>query len=62
MFKYFKLLNQRRARAITCAYLDLIGAKQAMEQMDINAHDWKAHQLSIDELEETFPDLTVDRK
>ncbi len=40
--------------AIKCAYADLIGAYQAMQQGDINAHDWKAHYLSICELEQTF--------
>jgi hypothetical protein len=61
MFNFFRKLHNRRARAITCAYLDLIGAKEAMEKMDIHSHDWKAHQLSIDELEENFPELTINR-
>jgi|LakMenE01Jun11ns_1017448.scaffolds.fasta_scaffold9481519_2 hypothetical protein len=41
--------------AIRCAYADLIGARQAQEQMDFGAHDWKAHDLSIAELETEFP-------
>jgi hypothetical protein len=40
---------------IRCAYLDLIGAKQAHEQMDIEVHDWDAHDLTIAELETEFP-------
>ena len=41
--------------AIRCAHADLIGARQAQEQMDFGAHDWKAHDLSIAELETEFP-------
>ena len=44
----------KQKRAIRCAYLDLIGAEQVWEQNDIYAHDWKAHKLTIEELEEAF--------
>lgn len=41
--------------AIKCAYADLAGAYQAVKR-DMNAsnHDWDAHKLSIEELEELF--------
>ena len=52
----------KQKRAIRCAYLDLIGAKQTWEQSDIYAHDWKAHELTIQELEETFKFLIGVRK
>jgi hypothetical protein len=45
-------ITQRNA--IKCAYLDLIGAKQAKEQCDIHAHDWNAHESTIEELEQAF--------
>ena len=41
--------------AIKCAYCDLVGAEQAREQFDIEVHDWKAHRLSIEDLEKAFP-------
>ena len=42
---------------IRCAYLDLIGAQQAHDQDDIEAHDWRAHALTIEELLQEFPFL-----
>lgn len=42
-------------QAIRCAHADLVGALQAHQQMDRMAHDWKAHQDSIIELEQAFP-------
>ena len=35
--------------ALECALADLEGALQAKEQGGIQAHDWKAHELSIEE-------------
>ena len=35
--------------ALKCALADLEGSLQAHEQMDRLAHDWEAHQQSIDE-------------
>lgn len=43
--------------AIKCAHADLQGALQAFKQGDIHAHDWKAHKMSIEELEHAFPKL-----
>jgi hypothetical protein len=53
-------MTEQQIQAIRCAHADLIGAKQAKEQMDINVHDWKGHQLSINELEEAFPFLETE--
>lgn len=39
---------------ITCAYLDLKGALEAFENLNYAEHDWKAHRLTIHELESTF--------
>ena len=39
---------------IRCAFADLQGAFQAMQQGDIHAHDWKAHFLTIEEMAEQF--------
>jgi hypothetical protein len=37
--------------------LDLLGAIQAMRQLDMHAHDWDAHEQSIEEMEKYFPDV-----
>jgi hypothetical protein len=50
-------MSKEQQLAIRCACADLIGAIQARNQMDIEAHDWKAHLLTINELIETFPFL-----
>jgi len=47
-------MTQEQIDAIKCAYADLVGALQARNQMDIEVHDWKAHLLSIEELENAF--------
>ena len=44
--------------AIACALADLQGALQAYEQGDIHAHDWRAHQQSIEDLLGVFPFLS----
>lgn len=46
--------------ALRCAHADLEGARQALEQGDYHAHDWKAHQLSIDEASEAIAAATDD--
>ena len=43
-------MNEQQISAIKCALADLQGALQAFQQMDIHAHDWDAHALSIDDL------------
>jgi hypothetical protein len=50
-------MNEHQESIIRCAYLDLIGAQQAHDQDDIEAHDWKAHALTIEELLQAFPFL-----
>ncbi len=50
-------MNAKQISAIRCAQADLIGALQSFEQMDIHAHDWRAHRLTIEELTEAFSDL-----
>jgi hypothetical protein len=39
---------------VRCALADLCGSLQACNQQDIYAHDWQAHQQSIEELAEAF--------
>lgn len=46
--------------AIRCALADLSGALQAHQQGDSNIHDWEAHQLSIDDLIDAFPELNLE--
>ena len=65
MLNFFRKSKQQKLKknqAITCAYLDLVGSYHAMAKMDITAHDWKAHALSIGELEDVFPKLTIDKR
>ena len=50
---------KKKIQAVRCAHADLIGALQAKEQNDIHAHDWSSHELSIEELEEAFPFLSI---
>ncbi len=51
------LLTKKQIDAIRCAHADLQGTMQCHEQADFGQHDWKAHALSIQELEEAFPFL-----
>jgi hypothetical protein len=51
-------MNEDQILAIRCACADLIGALQARNQLDIHAHDWKGHELSIDGLINTFDFLS----
>ena len=50
-------MNTKQIDAIRCAQADLIGAYQAFKQMDIHAHDWEAHRLTIEELTEAFENI-----
>jgi hypothetical protein len=43
--------------AVKCAYADLLGAQQAHEQGDHQAHDWRAHRQTLSELVTAFPDI-----
>ena len=47
-------LTENQKTAIRCAYADLVGAIQARNQMDIEAHDWHAHFDSIIDMENEF--------
>jgi hypothetical protein len=49
-----KQLSKKQITAIKCAFADLQGALQAFNQMDIHAHDWDAHAMSIDDLLNAF--------
>lgn len=51
------MLNKEQQTAIKCALADLQGSLQSYEQGDIHAHDWRAHQQSIDDLLNAFPFL-----
>lgn len=52
----FPMMTNKQITALRCAHADLVGALQAHVQMDRLAHDWDAHRLSIEELEEAFPE------
>jgi|688.fasta_scaffold219203_5 hypothetical protein len=45
-------------QAIKCAYADLKGALECYERGIYHEHDWEAHKLSIEELEDEFKFLT----
>jgi hypothetical protein len=45
-------------QAIKCAYADLRGALECYEKGAYSEHDWEAHRLTIQELEEEFYFLT----
>jgi hypothetical protein len=45
-------------QAIKCAYADLKGALECYKKGAYGEHDWKAHKLTIQELEEEFYFLT----
>ncbi len=53
-------MNEKQIKAIRCAYLDLIGSKEARDQLEMEAHDWRAHQASIEDLEEHFSEILKD--
>ncbi len=55
-------LSKAQKLAIKCAYADLLGSLQAFEQMDSSSHDWDAHKLSLQDLEDQFPDLVGENK
>ncbi|MCP4648758.1 MAG: hypothetical protein GY853_01580 [PVC group bacterium] len=50
-------MTDKQKEVIKCAYADLIGAYQSMQQQDYSIHDWEAHRLSIEEMEESFPEI-----
>jgi hypothetical protein len=47
-------MTKLQKRIIACAYLDLIGAREARDNDDIESHDWKAHQVTVEEMENAF--------
>jgi hypothetical protein len=47
-------MTQDQINAIKCAFADLCGSMQAHQQCDINAHDWRAHGLTIKEMSNAF--------
>lgn len=47
-------LTPEQILAIKCAYADLKGALEAHEACDRLAHDWDAHELSIEDLRDQF--------
>jgi hypothetical protein len=53
-------MNEKQKATIRFAYLDLIGAKQARDQRDMEAHEWDAHVMTIEDLEMHFPDVLAD--
>jgi hypothetical protein len=53
-------MTDTQKSALRCAYLDLKGSLEAMEMADPLSHDWKAHMLSICEIEQHFADVIGD--
>ena len=49
-------------QALKCALADLEGSLQAHEQGDCHSHDWKAHQLSIEESRAAIAKATGDKE
>lgn len=47
-------MTEQQILAIKCAYADLVGALQARNQGDPNAHDWEEHLTTIIDLENLF--------
>lgn len=54
-------MTDTEKQAIRCAYADLVGAYQAMQQQDYSVHDWDAHLFSIKDLESCFPEIIMDK-
>lgn len=50
-------MTNEQVMAVRCAFADLVGAYEAYENMDMHRHDWKAHLLTIQEMEVAFPEL-----
>ena len=53
-------MTKEQINAIRCAYADLKGAMEAYDASDMHSHDWTAHQMTIFELEESFPELALE--
>jgi len=55
------MLTKIQESVIRCAYADLVGVYQCAIRDGSggadNGHDWKAHEETIHEMEEAFPDL-----
>jgi hypothetical protein len=49
-----KFFNNQEMQSIKCAYADLVGSYQAMQQQDYLSHDWVAHLQSIKDMEKAF--------
>jgi hypothetical protein len=53
-----KAITPTQAQAIKCAYADLKGALECFGRGAYSEHDWDAHRLTIEELENEFSFLT----
>lgn len=53
-------MTEEQIIAIKCAYLDLKGSLEGYEQGSYSDHDWKAHRLTIEEMEAAFSDILTD--
>lgn len=47
-------MTKEQIAAIRCAYLDLMGAKEASDNGNLHSHDWEAHWETIKEMEKLF--------
>jgi hypothetical protein len=51
-------LTEQQMTALHCAHADLLGALQCKDEPW--NHDWKAHQLTLDDLRDAFPFLDTE--
>lgn len=47
-------MTDKEKTAIRCAFADLCGSLQAMQQGDMHIHDWREHKRTIAEMAECF--------
>lgn len=47
-------MTESQITAIKCAYADLVGAYQSYAKLDLQAHDWESHVLTLQDLEREF--------
>lgn len=54
-------MTNKQKTAIKCAFADLVGSLQAHNEWAWGAHDWKAHETSILDLQEAFKFLEEEK-
>lgn len=53
-------MTKDQLTVIRCAYLDLMGAKEAADRGDLYSHDWGAHWETIKDMEKKFSEELSD--